>query len=279
MKIRFWGVRGSFAMSGRDFLRYGGNTPSVELVTDAGNRLLIDLGTGATELAKQLMGSEFGKGQGRLPILLSHTHLDHIQGLPFFTPFFIKGNEIRILGAKSTSGSSLESTLQNQLAPHYSPLNGLENLAAGVSIDEITPGQKIVLPGFEVDTLAVPHGSMWTTAYRIKGDGKVVTYLSDVEYPNLDEPLQEAVDLARDADLLIHDAMHADHDYEMRRGWGHSPARAGVVVAERSGAKKLALFHHSPDATDEMIDEVVQRTSARTAVPVFAAAEGSYLDV
>lgn len=279
MKIRFWGVRGSFAMSGRDFLRYGGNTTSVELVASGGQRLLIDLGTGATELAKQLMGGEFGKGQGRLPILLSHTHLDHIQGLPFFTPFFIKGNEIRILGAKPNSGASLEGTLQNQLAPHYSPLNGLENLAAGVSIDEITPGQKIVLPGFEVSTIAVPHGSMWTTAYRIKGDGKVVTYLSDVEYPDLDAPLQEAIDLARGADLLIHDAMHADHDYDVRRGWGHSPARAGVVVAERAGAKKLALFHHSPDATDEMIDEVVQRTSSQTAVPVFAAAEGSYLDV
>lgn len=279
MKIRFWGVRGSFAMSGRDFLRYGGNTTSVELVASGGQRLLIDLGTGATELAKQLMGSEFGKGQGRLPILLSHTHLDHIQGLPFFTPFFIKGNEIRILGAKPNSGASLEGTLQNQLAPHYSPLNGLENLAAGVSIDEIIPGQKIVLPGFEVSTIAVPHGSMWTTAYRIKGDGKVVTYLSDVEYPDLDAPLQQALDLARDADLLIHDAMHADHDYDVRRGWGHSPARAGVVVAERAGAKKLALFHHSPDATDEMIDEVVRRTSSQTAVPVFAAAEGSYLDV
>lgn len=279
MKIRFWGVRGSFAMSGREFLRYGGNTTSVELVASGGQRLLIDLGTGATELAKQLMGGEFGKGQGRLPILLSHTHLDHIQGLPFFTPFFIKGNEIRILGAKPNSGASLEGTLQNQLAPHYSPLNGLENLAAGVSIDEITPGQKIVLPGFEVSTIAVPHGSMWTTAYRIKGDGKVVTYLSDVEYPDLDSPLQEAIDLAKGADLLIHDAMHADHDYDVRRGWGHSPARAGVVVAERAGAKKLALFHHSPDATDEMIDEVVQRTSSQTAVPVFAAAEGSYLDV
>ena len=120
---------------------------------------------------------------------------------------------------------------------------------------------------------------MWTTAYRIKGDGKTVTYLPDVEYPDLDDPLPEAVELARDADLLIHDAMHADHDYDLRRGWGHSPARAGVVVAERAGAKKLALFHHSPDATDEMIDEVVQRTSARTAVPVFAAAEGSYLEV
>ena len=279
MKIRFWGVRGSFAMSGRDFLRYGGNTTSVELVTSAGQRLLIDLGTGATELGKQLMAGEFGKGQGSVPILLSHTHLDHIQGLPFFTPFFIKGNEIRILGASPSSGMSLESTLQNQLAPHYSPLNGLENLAAGVSIETLTPGSTITLPGFEVRTVAVPHGSMWTTAFRVTADGKTVTYLSDVEYPNVDDPLAEAIDLARDADLLVHDAMHADHDYDLRRGWGHSPARAGVVVAERAGAKKLALFHHSPDATDDMIDEVVSRTAARTAVPVFAAAEGSYLDV
>ncbi len=266
-------------MSGREFLRYGGNTTSVELVTSAGLRLLIDLGTGATELAKSLMSGEFGKGKGKLPILLSHTHLDHIQGLPFFTPFFIKGNEIRILGATPISGTSLEATLQNQLAPHYSPLNGLENLAAGVSIETITPGKAISVPGFEIATAAVPHGSMWTTAFRISADGKTVTYLSDVEYPNIDAPLLDALELARDADLLIHDAMHADHDYDLRRGWGHSPARAGVIVAERAGAKKLALFHHSPDATDEMIDEVVERTSSRTAVPVFAAAEGSYLDV
>jgi phosphoribosyl 1,2-cyclic phosphodiesterase len=279
MKLRFWGVRGSFAMSGRDFLRYGGNTTSVELVTDAGERLLIDLGTGATELGKKLMGAEFGAGKGKLPILLSHTHLDHIQGLPFFTPFFIKGNEIRILGANPTAGASLEATLQNQLAPHYSPLNGLENLAAGVSIEVVTPGDTIAVPGFQIITAAVPHGSMWSTAYRIAADGQVVTYLSDVEYPSVDEPLEIALALARGADLLIHDAMYADQDYELNRGWGHSPARAGVVVAERAGAKKLALFHHSPDATDDMIDEVVARTAARTTVPVFAAAEGSYLDI
>jgi ribonuclease BN (tRNA processing enzyme) len=266
-------------MSGREFLRYGGNTTSIELVTDAGQRLLVDLGTGATELAKQLMGSEFGKGQGVLPILLSHTHLDHIQGLPFFTPFFIKGNEIRIMGANPISGLSLESTLQNQLAGHYSPLNGLENLAAGVTIESFRPGATIELPGFEVVTAAVPHGSMWTTAFRIVADGKIVTLLLDVEYPSPDEPLPQALALARDADLLVHDAMHADHDYELRRGWGHSPARAGVIVAERAGAKKLALFHHSPDATDDMIDEVVQRTAARTAVPVYAAGEGAYVDV
>ena len=279
MKIRFWGVRGSFAMSGREFLRYGGNTSSVELLSNDGNRLLIDLGTGATELAKHLMTSEFGKGQGALPILLTHTHLDHIQGLPFFTPFFIKGNEIRILGADPISGLSLEATLQNQLAPHYSPLNGLENLAAGVTISSFVPGGTLAVPGFVVHTAAVPHGSMWTTAFRIAADGKAVAFLSDVEYPSVDEPLPQALALAQDADLLVHDAMHSDLDYEMRRGWGHSPARAGVVVAERAGAKRLALFHHSPDATDDMIDEVVARTAASTAVPVFAAAEGAYHDV
>lgn len=266
-------------MPGREFLRYGGNTSSIELVTDTGHRLLVDLGTGATEYAKSLMGSEFGRGKGVLPILLSHTHLDHIQGLPFFTPFFIKGNEIQIMGANPSSGLSLESTLQNQLAPHYSPLNGLENLAAGVTIESFVPGVTITLPGYEVATAAVPHGSMWTTAFRIMADDKIVTILSDVEYPAPDQPLPEAIALAKDADLLIHDAMHADHDYDQRRGWGHSPARAGVVVAERAGAKRLSLFHHSPDATDDMIDDVVERTSARTSVPVSAAAEGSYLDV
>jgi phosphoribosyl 1,2-cyclic phosphodiesterase len=279
LKIRFWGVRGSFAMSGRDFLRYGGNTTSVEFIAAAGQRLVIDLGTGATELAKHLMTGEFGKGHGTVPILLTHTHLDHIQGLPFFTPFFIKGNQIRILGA-ATSGLSLEATLQNQLSPHYSPLNGLENLAAGVTIETIIPGSTLALPGFEVVTAPFRHGaSMWTTAYRITADGRTVAFLSDVEYPSVDEPLPAALALAQGADLLIHDAMYSDADYERSKGWGHSPARAGVIVAERAAARKLALFHHNPDATDDMIDDIVARTAARTQIPVFAAAEGHYLDV
>jgi phosphoribosyl 1,2-cyclic phosphodiesterase len=192
MKLRFWGVRGSFAMCGREVLRYGGNTTSIELLTNRGGRLLIDLGTGATELAKQLMQDEFGRGCGDLPILLSHTHLDHIQGLPFFSPFFVKGNRIRIVGA-DPPGLSLQSTLQNQLAPHYSPLNGLENLAAGVSIDTVQPGTSFCLGEFEVATAAVPHGNMWTTAFRITADGKTVTFLSDVEYPEPDHPTEPAL--------------------------------------------------------------------------------------
>ena len=184
VKIRFWGVRGSFAMCGRDFLRYGGNTTLVELVTNAGQRLLIDLGTGATELAKHLMGGEFGKGQGKLPILLTHTHLDHIQGLPFFTPFFIKGNEIRIMGADPISGALARGDAAEPARAALQPAQRpREPRRRRVDRERSCPARTIAVPGFEVATAAVPHGSMWTTAFRITADGKIVTFLSDVEYP------------------------------------------------------------------------------------------------
>ena len=278
MKIRFWGTRGSFAMAGRNFLRYGGNTTCVELLDNRGDRLVIDLGTGATELAKQLMKTEFGKGRGRLNVLLSHTHLDHLQGLPFFTPFFVPGNRIRLLGA-DPAGATLEATLQNQLAPHYSPLEGLENLAADVTIDSFAQGAAFELDGFDIKTAAVPHGNMWTTAFRVAADGHVIVFLSDVEYPNPDAPMPEAIALAHDADLLIHDAMHADHEYAVRRGWGHSPVAAAQAVASAAGVKRLVLFHHSPDATDAMIDAMVAAAQQESAIPVFAAAEGNYLEL
>jgi phosphoribosyl 1,2-cyclic phosphodiesterase len=278
VKIRFWGTRGSFAMSGAEFLRYGGNTTCIELLDRRGDRLVIDLGTGATELAKSLMKSEFGRGQGRLNILLSHTHLDHIQGLPFFTPFFVPGNRIRILGA-DPGGATLEATIQNQLAPCYSPLEGLENLAADVTIDSFVPGVAFELDGFAITTTAVPHGNMWTTAFRVAADGHVIAFLSDVEYPQPEQPLPQAIAIAQDADLLIHDAMHAEAEYAIRRGWGHSPPSAGQAVAKAAGAKRLVLFHHSPDATDVMIDAMVAAAQQESQIPVFAAAEGNYLEL
>jgi len=278
LKVRFWGVRGSFAMAGREFLRYGGNTTCVEIVTRLNERLVIDLGTGATELAKHLMGTDLGRGKGELDILLTHTHLDHIQGLPFFTPFFVEGNHIRIHGA-DPAGTSLEGTIQNQLAPHYSPLEAIENLAADVDIRSFQPGDKLQLGAFKIATAAVPHATMWTTAFRIEADEQVVTFLSDVEYPDPSAPDPAAVALALGADLLIHDAMHADDEYDMRRGWGHSPVSAGVTVAEAALVKRLALTHHSPDATDEQIDRLVERAQEKTRVPLFGAAEGEYVEV
>lgn len=277
MKIRFWGVRGSFATCGASHLRYGGNTSAVELVSASGRRALIDLGTGATELAKSLMACEFGQGAGELPILLTHTHLDHIQGLPFFTPFFVRGNRIRILGAAPT-GTSLEDVLQNMLDPHYSPLYGLENLAAGIAIETIAAGAALDVDGFAVRCASVPHGSLSCLAFRLEADGARVAVITDVEYPQ-GTPTREALELARGVDLLIHDAMYSDQEYPRRRGWGHSSASAAVTVAERAGARKLALFHHSPDATDDDIDALVAAMRRTTAVPLFAAAEGAYIDL
>jgi len=272
VRVRFWGCRGSFAMSGPEFLRYGGNTTAVEVQNRAGRRVLIDLGTGCTVLGKELMAGEFGQGKGELPVLLSHTHLDHIQGLPFFTPFFIKGNQINILGHQPPN-IPLQRVFQTQLNPHYSPLYGLENLAAGVSIRGLEPGSSLPVEGFEVSAILVPHGTMQTLAFRIQADGAVVVFLSDVEYPD-DDPPREVLELARCADLLIHDSMFSDEEYEARKGWGHSSVSCAIKVAERAGAGSVALFHHSPDATDDVIDGMVARAQQKTQVAVFAAAEG-----
>lgn len=277
MRVRFWGVRGSVAMPGAEFLRYGGNTTAVEVVARSGRRLLIDLGTGATEYAKHLMDTEFGQGKGELPILLSHTHLDHLQGLPFFTPFFIKGNRINILGGQPMS-ASLDEVLQNQLNPHYSPLYGLENLAAGVTIATIAPGTSLPVEGFDVSAAAVPHGSMWTMAFRIAVDGRTVVFLSDVEYPH-NVPTREALALARHADLLIHDATYSEQEYRVRHGWGHSSALTAIDVAEQAEVKKLALFHHNPDSVDVAIDSMVAQVQEKTSIPLFAAAEGPYIEI
>ena len=277
MKVRFWGVRGSFATPGPQFLRYGGNTTAVEVIADGGQRLLVDLGTGVTQLAKELMAAEFGRGEGTLPILLSHTHLDHIQGLPFFTPFFIRGNRIGILGPEP-SELSLTQTLQNQLNPHYSPLYGLENLAAGVRVDTIPSGSRMTLEGFDVSAEEVPHGDMTALGFRIEADGSAIALLSDVEYPR-SGPTDGALALAKGVDLLVHDAMFTDEEYAVRRGWGHSSIRDALTAARVAGAGRLALFHHSPDATDDDIDARVEAAKKRSKVPVFAASEGPLIDV
>jgi phosphoribosyl 1,2-cyclic phosphodiesterase len=277
VKVRFWGVRGAFATPGREFLRYGGNTSAVEIRSNAGARLLLDLGTGVTELAKELMAGEYGRGGGSLPVLLTHTHIDHIQGLPFFTPFFIRGNQIHILGGQATH-RSLEDVLQNQLNPHYSPLYGLENLAAGVRVDTIGPASSLPVEGFEVSAALMPHGGMETLAYRVHADGQTVVFMTDIEHPETG-PYPPAVQLARDADLLIHDAMFSDLEYQARRGWGHSCTSQALACAEAAGAKQLALFHHSPDARDHEIDELVASLAAAASMPVFGAAEGPAIDI
>jgi phosphoribosyl 1,2-cyclic phosphodiesterase len=265
-------VRGSFATPGPSFLRYGGNTTAIEVQAESGHRVLVDLGTGVTEFAKVLMAAEFGRGEGKLPILLTHTHVDHIQGLPFFTPFFVVGNSIRIMGCEPAN-VPLQQILQDQLNGHYSPLYGLENLAAGVEIKTLTPGSSWPVEGFEVEAAFMPHGGMRSLAYRISADDRTVVIMTDTEHGE-DGPSDEAIELARDCDLLVHDAMFSDDEYPARRGWGHSSVSAAIGAAESFGAKRLALTHHNPDSEDDRIDAMVRDATGRSKVPLFAAREG-----
>ena len=277
MRVRFWGVRGSCATPGGRFLRYGGNTTAIEIRAESGHRILIDLGTGVTEFAKELMAGEFGQGKGDLPVLLTHTHVDHIQGLPFFTPLFIRGNSIRIMG-RELEGASLKELLQDQLNGHYSPLYGLENLAAGLEVQTLKTGTSWPAEGFEVKTALAPHGSTSVVACRITADGTSVVVMTDVEHAP-DGISGELIELARDCDLLIHDAMFTDAEYALRAGWGHSSVGSAIAAAEAVGAKRLALFHHSPDSSDEALDLVVAQATEVSSVQVFAAQEGHEIGI
>lgn len=277
MKVRFWGVRGSCATPGGRFLRYGGNTTAIELRADSGHRMLIDLGTGVTELAKELMAAEFGQGKGELTVLLTHTHVDHIQGLPFFTPLFIRGNSIRIMG-REYEGTSLKDVLQDQLNGHYSPLYGLENLAAGLEVQTLKAGTSWPAEGFEVETKLAPHGSTSVVTCRVTADRKSVVIMTDVEHgPEGISP--ELIEFAKDCDLLIHDAMFSDAEYAMRAGWGHSSVGSAIRAAEAVGAKRLALFHHSPDSNDEQLDAMVLAATEQTSLQLFAAQEGHEIGI
>lgn len=277
MKIRFWGARGSFATPGHQFLRYGGNTTAIEIASKAGEQILIDLGTGATEFAKELMKNEFGSGEGRLSILLTHTHLDHIQGLPFFTPFFIKGNSIEIYGPE-TKGKTIAEVLQNQLNGYYSPLYGLENLAAGVSVKTFVPGTSIDIGSVHVSAIALPHGGTSVLGFRITCDDVSVSVMTDVEHGALG-PSRDVLRFIHQSDVLIHDAMFSDHEYKTRRGWGHSSMSSAIDVAELSQAKQVVFTHHSPDSSDREIDSLVAIAAARTNIPVLAAREGLTIEL
>lgn len=265
-------------MTGPRFLRYGGNTTSLEITNIAGDRLLIDLGTGVTALGKQLMLGEFGHGHGNATCLLTHTHLNHIQGMPFFSPCFMKGNSLRILGHEREPGA-LQRVFQTQLNPHYSPLGELENLAADVRIEPVAPGSSWPVEGFEVSAALVPHGGMNTMGFRIVADGRTLCFLTDVEYPE-GVPTAEALALAKAADLLIHDAMLSDEAYPASRGWGHSSLTMAQTAAQAAGARMLALFHHSPDADDDAVDALVEQGQARShKFPVVGASENVRIEV
>ena len=257
MKIRFWGVRGSIPAPGPETNRYGGNTACVSIRTASGNLVIIDMGTGLMHLGNSLLGSEFVKGQGRASILLSHTHWDHIQGLGFFPPVFIKGNQFTLWGPGGSDGV-LESILEGQMDPNFSPLQTLKNLSATFEVRAIRCGTSFETEGLVVTAREHDHGSAKALSFRIEELGKTFVYASDVGYPESGPP-PEAIAHYANADVLLHDTTYRPEDQATRRNRGFSSYEEAIAAAIAAKAKRLVTFHYDQDYSDDDVDAIVAR--------------------
>ncbi len=280
MKIRFWGVRGSIPAPGPETNRYGGNTACVSIHTASGGLVIIDMGTGLMPLGNTLMADAFGKGAGRATILLSHTHWDHIQGLGFFAPVFVGGNQFTVWGPGG-SPQVLEDILEGQMDPNFSPLQTLRNFSAKFDVRAVVCGTPFDAEGLTVTAREHPHGATTALAFRIEEAGRTFVYASDVGYPEQGPP-PDAIAHYAGADVLLHDSTYRPEDQIKRRNRGFSSYEdaCGAAIAARVG--KLVTFHYDQDYTDDDVDEIVGACRAVLdphGIAVVPAREGETIDI
>ena len=270
-RLTFWGVRGSIPTPGPATARYGGNTPCVAIASDEGRLIVLDAGTGIRPLGDALMRRRTGPLE--VDLLLSHTHWDHIQGLPFFKPLSDRHTVVRIHGARQDA-TPLGAILERQMEPAVFPVP-LTALAARIEVHEIGEGT-FGLPGFRVTAIRLRHPGT-TLGYRLDaGPGAGVAYLTDNElgvtahYPLPRDWRARLVAQLRGVDTLIHDAMYPDDFVETRAGWGHSSPAQCVALAQEAGVRRVVLFHHEPERDDAALDALLAQARS-------AAGSGSLL--
>jgi phosphoribosyl 1,2-cyclic phosphodiesterase len=261
LTVQFRGVRGSTPSPARETVRYGGNTSCV--VVRSGDELLIlDAGTGIRSLGDDL-AKLFGARPINANLLISHTHWDHIQGLPFFAPAYSPHNHIRIIGPNGR-GAMLERALKNQMSPMHFPV-GLDQMRGLTGVEELV-SDHTYLGNFSISVIPLNHPG-GCAGFRIGVNGTAIGYLPDHEpyqsdrsgMPSGINPSRKAlVDFVRDLDLLILDTQYTEVEYQNRIGWGHGSLPESVALAVEAGVRRLALFHHDPSHDDHQIDQMVE---------------------
>ena len=273
MKLKFWGVRGSIPTPGKSTVKYGGNTPSLELRLNNGELIILDAGTGIRNLGDYLIAN----GESiQTYILITHPHWDHIQGFPFFKPAFVSGNEITVIGTDREE-IDLQHIIADQMKKIYFPIQ-LNELKAKLHFRSVTEELFNIFDA-RVRTLYVNHPG-FTVGYRIDYRGKSLVYISDNEpfdkesatrMTNFEpivlkkfieqhgDPNQRIVDFIHGADVLIHDATYTPEEYVDKVGWGHSHYLFTLKLANDAKVKHCVLFHHEPNRTDENIDKILEK--------------------
>ncbi len=287
IRVRLWGTRGAISTPGPATQRYGGNTACVQVVgfqDDGPGRaarpdnpqLILDGGTGLAFLQTTLMRGPWGRGEGELHILLSHYHWDHLMGIPFFRPMFVRGNRIFFYGS---SVQALRSSIERLFTSIYSPLESAQNVAADLEYHQIEPdGMEVA--GFSVRTAETRHHAT-TLAFRIQYESHVVVYTTDHGAGDAEADAQ-LVALARGANLWILDAQFTAEQERDLQGWWHSSHLGAVKLAMEAGVEKVVLFHHDPAHNDGVLDRMgleAAEMAAGTGTATLMARDGMLLDV
>jgi phosphoribosyl 1,2-cyclic phosphodiesterase/CheY-like chemotaxis protein len=281
-EIRYWGVRGTLPVPGAKSLRYGGNTSCVSLEFGNEGLFIFDAGSGIKELSNALMTRK-GRITGR--IFISHPHWDHINGLPFFAPLYVQGNEFVIHGA-AQGGLDMRELISAQMEQPYFPVT-VREFGANVYFNNLRE-ERVILDGVSVQTMLLRHPGN-CLGYRVELRGGSFCYITDNELypehlPQYDEHQeQRLIGFLSGADVLVADSTYDEFSYPKRVDWGHSSVKRVAEIAHKAGVRELHLFHHDPDQTDDDIDhklaearEVLKALNSKTRV--IAPAEGdSYL--
>lgn len=276
MQVKLWGTRGSLATPGPEMVRYGGNTSCVGIIGRNGGVLVLDAGTGIRRLGASLAASV-----QRVDILLTHLHMDHVQGLGFFAPLYRPGFEVHIWGPASAT-MSLKERLMRYLSPPLFPVH-LSELPCRLSFHTV-PCTDVDIGEFRVSAEMICHPGP-TVGYRIQSAlGAVLTYMPDHEpalgtkpFPSLPRAWTSGANLALGADLLIHDSQYNSIEYPGHVGWGHSSLTHALHFGTLCEVKKLVSFHHDPNHTDLALDILTSEAiaEARPSYEVIGGLEGS----
>lgn len=253
MIVRCWGARGSIPVSGREYLKYGGDTTCIEIRTKQDDIIIVDAGSGLRTLGNSLLA----EGRHHYSMIITHAHWDHLMGLPFFKPIYFKKTSIHVYGCPY-SQTSLKQVFSRIMAPPNFPID-FDSIKAGITYHDSCM-EKFKIKSLSVTPIALSHPN-GGEGYRFEEEGKSFVFLTDNELTHKHSgglDFQDYCDFSAGADLLIHDAEYNEADYKKTIKWGHSTYKDALQLALDAGVKSFGLFHHNQERADQAVDEFVK---------------------